>query len=359
MTLTPEQKPLLIVDSEGPVYTQADDGPPVGIPPSDAIPCGKSRIRICCNGRQSTGKIAVAKAALDDVFIDDISFPAMDGYLLGATLFLPRGAKRHAILINSATAVPRKIYRAFAGYLAGRGCAVLTYDYRGTGGSRQKAVVGYNQPKSLVGFKASMSDWAALDVTAAVAWMRERYKTLPLNYIGHSFGGQALGLIPNNSEVSRALLIAAQAGYWRLMAAPERYRVYALLNFVGTPLTRLLGYAPGWMGLGEDLPRGVFQQWVGWVMSERYMFDDPKLTALKNLPGYCGSMRALCLADDPWATRPAVELLCSGFPSTKPEILTITPADAGVARIGHFGFFRPEHRDTLWRGAAEWMQLTE
>ena len=106
--------------------------------------------------------------------------PATDGYPLAATLFLPRGAKRHAVLINSATAVPRKIYRGFAGYLARRGCAVLTYDYRGTGDSRQKALTGYNQPKSLVGFKASMSDWAALDVTAAVAWMRERYKTLPL-----------------------------------------------------------------------------------------------------------------------------------------------------------------------------------
>jgi pimeloyl-ACP methyl ester carboxylesterase len=123
----------------------------------------------------------------------------------------------------------------FAGYLARRGCAVLTYDYRGTGDSRQKALTGYNQPKSLVGFKASMSDWAALDVTAAVAWMRERYKALPLNYVGHSFGGQALGLLPNNTEVSRALLIAAQAGYWKLMASPERYRVYAMLNFVGTP----------------------------------------------------------------------------------------------------------------------------
>jgi predicted alpha/beta hydrolase len=309
--------------------------------------------------RESTGVIAVAETALDDVFIDDITFPAADGYLLGATLFLPRGAKRHAVLINSATAVPRKFYRGFAGYLARRGCAVLTYDYRGTGDSRQKALVGYNQPKSLVGFKASMSDWAALDVTSAVAWMRERYKTLPLNYVGHSFGGQALGLLPNNTEVSRALLIAAQAGYWKLMAAPERYRVYAMLNFVGAPLTRLLGYAPGWSGLGEDLPKNVFQEWVGWVMSPHYMFDDPKLSSLKNFPNYHRAMRALCLSDDPWATRAAVELLCAGFTSIKPEILTVTPADAGVAKIGHFGFFRPEHRDTLWRGAAEWIQASE
>jgi predicted alpha/beta hydrolase len=308
---------------------------------------------------QGTEEIAVAEAALDDVFTDDITFPATDGYSLGATLFLPRGAKRNAVLINSATAVPRKIYRGFAGYLARRGCAVLTYDYRGTGDSRQKSLVAYNQPKSLVGFKASMSDWAALDVTAAVAWMRQRYKDLPLNYVGHSFGGQALGLLPNNGEVARALLIAAQAGYWKLMASPERYRVYAMLNFVGSPLTRLLGYAPGWSGLGEDLPKGVFQQWIGWVMSERYLFTDPNLPGLSNFANYKGAMRALCFSDDPWATRPAVELLCSGFTSAKPDILTITPADVEAASIGHFGFFRPEHRDTLWRGAAEWIQAAE
>ncbi len=298
----------------------------------------------------------MAEAALDDVFIDDITFPATDGYLLGATLFLPRGAKRQAVLINSGAALPRKIYRGFAGYLARRGCAVLTYDYRGIGDSRQRALVGYNQPKSLVGFNATMADWAALDVTAAVAWMRERYHDLPLNYVGHSFGGQALGLLANNAEVSRALLIAAQAAYWKLLGSPERYRVYAFMNYIGAPLTRLLGYAPGWAGLGEDLPKGVYQQWTSWVMSKHYLFDDAKLISLKNFPNYHGPMRALCFSDDPLATRPAVEMLCTGFTGTKPEILNVTPADAGVAKIGHLGFFRPEHRDTLWRGAAEWIQ---
>jgi predicted alpha/beta hydrolase len=307
-------------------------------------------------GALDLGETEVAETALDDVFIDDISFPATDGYSLGASLFLPRGARRNAVLINSATAVPRKIYKGFASYLASRGCAVLTYDYRGTGDSRQKSPFGYNQPKSLVGFKASMSEWAARDTTAAVAWMRERYHDLPLNYVGHSFGGQALGLLPNNTEVSRALLIAAQAAYWKLMTSPERYRVYVTLNFIGTPLTRLFGYAPGWSGIGEDLPKGVFLQWARWVMSKRYLFDDPELAALANFAKYRGALRALCLSDDPWATRPAIELLCSGFTSITPEIATIAPADAGVAKIGHLGFFRPAHRDTLWRSAAEWLQ---
>ena len=201
-----------------------------------------------------------------------------------------------------------------------------------------------------------MADWAALDITAAVKWMRTRYHTLPLTYVGHSFGGQALGLLADNTEVKRALLVAAQAGYWKLMASPERYRVYALLNFAGMPLTRMLGYMPGWAGVGEDLPKGVFEQWTRWLMSPRYLYDEPNLKALSNFTKYTGALRSICLSDDPWATRPAVELMASGFKATTPDIITITPKDVDASAIGHLGFFRAEHRDTLWRGAAEWLE---
>jgi predicted alpha/beta hydrolase len=132
-----------------------------------------------------------------------------------------------------------------------------------------------------------------------------------------------------------------------------------MLNFVGLPLTRALGYMPGKAGLGMDLPKDAFLQWAGWVMSPRYLFDDVRLESLQNFPKYHGALLAVCMSDDPWATRPAVELLCSGFTSIKPEIITVTPADTGASRIGHMGFFRPEHRDTLWRGAAEWIEATE
>jgi len=47
------------------------------------------------------------------------------------------------------------------------------------------------------------------------------------------------------------------------------------------------------------------------------------------------------------------------FTTTKPDIVSITPGDAGGKKIGHFGFFRPEHRDTFWRGAAEWLQAEQ
>ena len=117
-----------------------------------------------------------------------------------------------------------------------------------------------------------------------------------------------------------------------------------------------MGYAPGWSGLGEDLPKGVFQQWVRWVMSERYLFDEPISAACRIFR----STRARCAR----CALPTIlgrharrsNFCVRDLPRAKPEILTITPAEAGARNIGHLGFFRPEHRDTLWRGAAEWLR---
>jgi predicted alpha/beta hydrolase len=122
------------------------------------------------------------------------------------------------------------------------------------------------------------------------------------------------------------------------------------------PLTHAFGYAPGRIGLGLDLPKGVFLEWAKWVTSDRYFFDDHRLRALSNFPRYRGALRALSFSDDPWATEAAVEMLCAGFTSIRPDLHVINPAEARASKIGHFGFFRPEHRDTLWRGAAEWLQ---
>src|SRR5262245_43703141 len=100
-----------------------------------------------------------------EVSVEDTTIVARDGYALAATPFQPPRPWR-AALISPATAVPRKIYRGFATFLAENGFAVLTYDYRGIGDSR---------PASLRGFRARMRDWAALDVRAAIDHAQRRF----------------------------------------------------------------------------------------------------------------------------------------------------------------------------------------
>jgi predicted alpha/beta hydrolase len=292
------------------------------------------------------GETPVQEMSAQEILVQDTTIAARDGYALAATVFAPAQKPRGVVLVNSATAVPRKIYRGFAGFLAEHGFAALTYDYRGIGGSR---------PKSLKGFGASMRDWAALDVAGAVDHVQTVWPGLPIMVVGHSFGGQALGLIPNNKAVSRALFVAAQAGYWGLFYSPEKYRVWAMMGLVGPLITRAVGYTPGKLGIGEDLPKGVMLEWCAWVMKKRYFFDDETLEALDNFPNYTGAIRGICLLDDPWATPAATDLLLSGFTGARTERVDVDPKKVGAEKIGHFGFFRPENRERLWPEAAGWL----
>jgi len=283
-----------------------------------------------------------------DISPDIFTLPARDGFSLAGTALVPDNPQA-IVLINSAAAVARRFYGGFAAYLAQRGCVVLTYDYRGIGESR---------PASLRGFPGRMRDLAILDVAGAIDYATKTWPGLPLTYVGHSFGGQALGLIPNNTAVSRALIVASQAGTWRLIQSPERYRILFMMVGLGPPIARLMGYLPGRLGLGADLPRDVFLEWSRWVASRDYFFDDKTLTEIANFALYRNPLRAIGIDDDPWATPAAIDLLVSGFVNLRAEREQVAPHKVGATHIGHFGFFRSEHRGTLWRDAADWLLQT-
>jgi predicted alpha/beta hydrolase len=286
--------------------------------------------------------------SMQHVHETQIEFGATDGNPLAGTLFEPAERARAIVLVGSATAVPRGFYAKFSRFLAGENFRVLTFDYRGIGGSRPRT-------GTLKEMNVRMRDWAALDLTAAVDHAEKIGNGLPLLYAGHSFGGQALGLLPNNHKISRAFFAACQIGYWRLFPAPEKYRVWALLRIFGPAAAAAFGYVPGRFGMGEDLPKGVFREWAHWCMQPRYLFDDATLDARRNFPNYRGALRAIGMSDDDWAPPAAVTGLLAGYTGTTPEHITVKPADAGVVKIGHFGFFREAVKEPLWRDAAEWL----
>lgn len=275
----------------------------------------------------------------------ELTFLATDGFSLAASHFQAETPAKALVLVASATAVPRQYYGKFARYLTEREFDVLTFDYRGIGGSR---------PLSLRGFSARMRDWALLDLKAAVDCAAEMARGKPLFFIGHSFGGQALGLLPNNGRVSRAMFVASQIGYWRLFPFPENYRIYAMLNWIGPLVAHSFGYVPGWLGLGVDLPKNVFLEWAGWCMQPDYLFDDETLNERKNFPNYRGALRGVSVSDDKWAPPIAVEKLLAHYTGAKAEQITMRPSDVGEAAIGHFGFFRESGREKLWPLATDW-----
>lgn len=60
--------------------------------------------------------------------------------------------------------------------------------------------------------------------------------------------------------------------------------------------------------------------------------------------------------DDPFfAPAAAVRALASYYTQAAVQIIHVTPADFGVAEIGHFGFFREGMAESAWRQSADWL----
>ena len=275
-----------------------------------------------------------------------VEFEAADGYRLGGTLFRPRSSNECAVAIHAATGVRQDFYAKFAAYLAERGFTSLTYDYRGIGRSR---------PRQLRGFQARMRDWALLDAPAALDFLARSVPGTRLMTVGHSFGGQALGLLPRPERISAALVVGSQSGYWRHWPALGRSWMWLATHVVLPSAPRLLGYFPAsLLGFGEDLPAGVAIEWASWCRHPQYVVG--ALSAHGGYAKFAAPLRAYAIRDDRFAPPRAVEALLELYPSARSEIRRVAPIDVGVKKIGHFGFFRERFRETLWREAAEWIE---
>jgi predicted alpha/beta hydrolase len=280
----------------------------------------------------------------------EMQIPAVDGRLLAATLFEPSSPAAEwarPTIIAGGAGIARRYYARFGAYLAERGRLALTFDYRDIGGSRS------GSPR---GSGVRMRDWCVLDAPGVLAWMAQEYPGRPIHWVGHSMGGFATGLAHNNRLIARQLNIATLSGYWRHMAVPERYRVRAMMGAFGPLVVATLGYLPGALMGGEDMPGPAFMEWRRWCMSPEFLFADATLAEKTNFAGLRAPVRFGQVEDDVWGTPAAVEAIAARFTGVAEKSMwRIRVADAGADRIGHHGFFRAEFRDALWAPAVDWL----
>ena len=109
-----------------------------------------------------------------------------------------RHARPRASWFTAGWVIRAARYRRFASFLAASGIPTLLYDYRGIGASR---------PRSLVGFRAGVEDWAEYDCAGAIVWLRSRYPDAEMVAIAHSFGALLVGGAPIH-RAGPAVLVA-------------------------------------------------------------------------------------------------------------------------------------------------------
>jgi predicted alpha/beta hydrolase len=265
---------------------------------------------------------------------------------IAARTYEPAGPARGTVLLAGATAVPQRFYARFAAYLAGAGLRVVTYDYRGVGDSR---------PRSLRGYAATMTQWAELDTRAACAWVRATWPGSPLALVGHSFGGQLLGLIDDLHDVTGALFVAVQLPWVGHFSPLIRARMQLIWRVLVPALNATFGYLPGRAGLGEDLPSGVVREWGQWCLQRGYLLDS-RPDAAARFARFRRPVALYSFTDDRIAPRPALAQLERVLSGADVVRRRFHPSELGVEEVGHVGFFRPHVKDTLWAEARDYLQ---
>lgn len=272
--------------------------------------------------------------------METIAMTTTDGFELSATLCLPTGAPRGAVLIAGAMATPQTHYHAFARWLAHQGLAALTFDYRGThasGGERVARIA------------ASFDTWGQQDLSAAARELARRLPEVPHYFLGHSLGGQLLPSCTGQQRFARAVIVASGSGYWpRLRRAVPRWGLFATTQVWGPLLTPLFGYFPGArLRKVGNLPAGVIAQWTRWCRHPDYLARDRHQAA--RFAQVCLPITYLNASDDEVFSDWSAERFIALFsPGTVARRIALEPAALGVRRIGHFGYFREKLKATLW-----------
>ncbi len=271
----------------------------------------------------------------------NIFIQARDGYPLSATIRRPLTEIKGVIQINCGTGIHQELYFNLANYLTEHGYVTVTYDYRGIGNSK---------PESLREFQANLEDWGILDMTSIFDWINHEFPDERKIIIGHSMGGQLVGLMDNYDKVDRLILIASSTGYWKDMSSPFKWLMPPLWFLLIPIIVSIYGYANAKvLGQGENLPKGVALQWRNWCINPNYFHDHFK-SSKTNLffDKFLIPIKSIQIDDDPIANHITANKLVSYYSNAKIEVERISPRQMGVKKIGHTGFFSRKFKDTLW-----------
>ena len=271
---------------------------------------------------------------------------ATDGHLLAVTRFPAQGKPWATMLIAGAMGVRQDFYAPIARFFAQSGVHALTFDYRGMGFSRREP---------LAKVRTDVTGWANKDLNAMLHEARRPAPHLPLIVLGHSLGGQIIGIAPDNAQVAAVIGVTAGSGWYK---HNERMRMEVrLLWYVFMPiLTPLFGYFPGKsLRIVGDLPRGVADQWRRWCLHPDYLHGESAGTreAYRRLGA---PMLSFSFEDDPMITRQAVDALNAFYTASAITRRHVAPGEVGARRLGHFGYFAESSRDTLWSESLAWLR---
>ncbi|WP_392343294.1 alpha/beta fold hydrolase [uncultured Shewanella sp.] len=270
-----------------------------------------------------------------------------DSVELVATIYEPTITVKGAVMMAPATGIKRQFYANFANYLANNGYGVITFDNRGIGGSSTGPVTQN---------AASLQCWGEKDKPAVLECLQQTFPQTKYHLVGHSAGGQLLGLMHNAMDISSMFNFACSSGQLRNMKLSYLVQAHFFMNAFIPLSNTLFGHTKSqWVGMGEPLPKAVAKQWQQWCNGQGYV----KTAFGKTVHQHCYNELTLPslwvnAVDDDIANNANVADMMSVFPKLNGQTLTLTPSEHGLSEIGHMKFFSSKSQ-VLWPLALDWL----
>lgn len=262
------------------------------------------------------------------------------GYKITSTEFKPDRVAEGVVIISPATGVKQTYYAKFSEFLRSEGYIVVTFDFGG---------ISESKFKSLKAFDTSASAWGNNDLEAVLKFYQAKYPKESTSIIGHSIGGQLIGLAASIEHIDKVILVAAQSGYWKFWKGFEKSKMYVIWNILFPILTRFFGFFPGKrLGIMEDLPKSMALEWRKWCVSPNYLFDHIHEASLNYSKLTC-EIHSYSAIDDNYAPKEAVDWMTSKYINSTINRKHLIPKEIDSPKIGHFGFFKASMRSTIWK----------
>lgn len=243
------------------------------------------------------------------------------------------------MIIVSAAGVLQSFYKKIAEFFQNNSISTITFDYAGIGKSLHGNIKNEN---------SSLVNWGNRDLEAVIKYTIETFPNHKIILLGHSIGGQLIGLTPSSYMADKIILVATQSGYWRFWKGVDKIKMWVNWYLLVPALTKVFGYLPSKkMSRMENLPKNVAEEWAKWCRSSDYLFASCSYNNL-HFDGIKCKLTSISIDDDFFAPKKSVEWLTAKFSNASIKSLHLFPENFKTLKIGHFSLFTEKFKDSLW-----------
>ena len=272
---------------------------------------------------------------------ETLAITCSDHYSLSGRFYAAQGTQQALpVLICPATGITQQFYHHFASWLAEQGYAVLVFDFRGIGESLHEPL-----KKS----KASIVQWGQLDIPAAMEVLLNKTQAKQVILLGHSAGGQLLGINPNYEKVAKVVAVAGSTGHVKDLKGRTKLLAPVMFKLIFPIARYTLGYGPtNAIGMGENLPKDVARDWAQFCSKPGYVINALGKTVQDDFHRDIRCpITAIWASDDEIATQVNVKGLLSLYPNAQTDQIKLKPQAYGHKAIGHMAMFKRSHQN-IW-----------